>query len=405
MGISKVILCRVLKIEQTRASEDMLYSTVLYSRAEASLVFQQCCCLVPFSFPLIQSHKSSRSIIQTVAITFTNLSRYATCNTPCRLDRRSQSLSLAHHHHQQKVLETVSLMLLSSLYIIHVPTHTFAIASSPETITMLFYAVAQLLLLASSSAQLRGVRNLQVGESPPPPNAIELKKVLGKACEFAVLGASAITGASTCEVTNGHVGITAASLAAVVGFALNPLVPENDITLSMSVVGADHDVYGPSKAGPVLDEGTPAHDAKAAFDYIKGLQAEADFTDLYNGELGSQILTPGVYKFTGAVGLAGVLTFRGGATDVFIIQIVGAFTTAAAASMVLENGAKAENIYFQITGALTNGATTKLKGVYLIEAAVTLGASSLVDGSVFGQAAFTMGASTTINRQDSCPVV
>jgi hypothetical protein len=263
--------------------------------------------------------------------------------------------------------------------------------SSPETITMLFYAVAQLLLLASASAQLRGVRDLALGSAPS----------LGTAAPYAVLGASAITGASTCSVTKGHVGITAAPLAAVVGFALSPTT-ENDKSTSTTVLDNDHYVFGQSEAGSVLDEGTPAHDAKAAFDEIRDSVVTAnDFINVNNGELGSVVLTPGVYNFPGAVGLGGVLTFdaKNDPTAVFIIQTGGAFTTATAASMVLDNEAKAENIYFQITGAMTAGASANLKGVYLVQAAVTLGASSLVDGSVFGQAAFTMGASVTINRQ------
>jgi hypothetical protein len=99
--------------------------------------------------------------------------------------------------------------------------------------------------------------------------------------------------------------------------------------------------------------------------------------------------------------LTGDLTFdaENDSTAVFILQIGGAFTTAAGANIKLANGAQASNIYFQITGAMTAGASANLKGVYLVQGAVTLGALADVDGSLFGQAAFTMGESTTINRQ------
>ena len=69
------------------------------------------------------------------------------------------------------------------------------------------------------------------------------------------------------------------------------------------------------------------------------------------GDLANLTFVPGVYTSGGAISLSTTLTFdgQGSTNSVFIVQIGGAFSTAAASHIVLTNSAQASNIYFAVT--------------------------------------------------------
>jgi hypothetical protein len=51
----------------------------------------------------------------------------------------------------------------------------------------------------------------------------------------------------------------------------------------------------------------------------------------------------------------------------FIIQIAGNLIQAASKDTILEGGAKVENIFWQVAGALTVGANVHMEGVLLVK--------------------------------------
>jgi hypothetical protein len=104
--------------------------------------------------------------------------------------------------------------------------------------------------------------------------------------------------------------------------------------------------------------------------------------------LGGKTLTPGVHS-TGsgaAATLSGDLTFdaNGNPDAVFIVQIDGALTVGDNSNVILVDGASACNIYWQITGAFTLGATSVFRGTV-----VGGGAIELLEGSSLYGRAFT----------------
>lgn len=101
-----------------------------------------------------------------------------------------------------------------------------------------------------------------------------------------------------------------------------------------------------------------------------------------NGE----VLLPGVYDLTGAVSIAGILTLDGGGdtNSVFIIRVTGALTTGAGAMVLLENGARARNIFWVGQAAIAMAASTIMKGTLISHAgAVSMAAGTELEGRIF----------------------
>lgn len=98
---------------------------------------------------------------------------------------------------------------------------------------------------------------------------------------------------------------------------------------------------------------------------------------------GSETLTPGVYAIGGAASIAGTLILdgQGDSNARFIFKIGGAFTTAAAAKVVLINGASSENIFWVATGACAMAAGTSISGNIIANpGAVSMGLGGELNG-------------------------
>ena len=124
--------------------------------------------------------------------------------------------------------------------------------------------------------------------------------------------------------------------------------------------------------------------ATAAYGVAAG---ETPFTTLAGGLVGGLTLSPGVYTASSAMQLTGPVTLNAGgdASAVFIFQAGSTLTTASAASVVLEGGAQACNVYWQVGSSATLGSTTSFVGTILALASVTLNTGASVDGRVFAQ--------------------
>jgi hypothetical protein len=119
-----------------------------------------------------------------------------------------------------------------------------------------------------------------------------------------------------------------------------------------------------------------------------GVAASATpFTTVAGGTVGGLTLSPGVYETASAMQLTGPLTLNAGGdpSAVFIFQAGSTLTTASAASVVLENGAQACNVFWQVGSSATLGSTTSFVGTILALASVTLDSGASVDGRVFAQ--------------------
>lgn len=116
--------------------------------------------------------------------------------------------------------------------------------------------------------------------------------------------------------------------------------------------------------------------------------------DLTGQPLGGRTLTAGVYQHTGAATLNGSITLNAGGdpSRVFVIVIGGDLTTAASASVVLANGAQPQNVFWVVSGSVSVGNGTTLRGSILATGNVTLGSGCTVVGRVLSRTG-TVGAS------------
>jgi hypothetical protein len=184
---------------------------------------------------------------------------------------------------------------------------------------------------------------------------------LGTAASFAVLAGSTVTntGPSTIE---GSLGLAPGT--AVTGFP----------------------------PGHVSNGSTYTADAVA-------LQAKADLTTGYldaagrtpfvvtGTDLGGLTLAPGVYRGSSSLGLTGTVTLNGhgDASAVFIFQAGSTLITASSSTVLLENGAQACNVFWQVGSSATLGSYSNFTGTIMALTSATLNTGVTVHGRVLAR--------------------
>jgi len=184
---------------------------------------------------------------------------------------------------------------------------------------------------------------------------------LGSAQSFAVLGGTTVTNTGA-TVIKGDLGVSPGT--AITGFGPGTVtggaIRSNDAT----AVAAHAD----------------ANTAYAA------LVAQPCGTNLSGSILGTTpgaiTLAPGVYCFASSAQLTGTLTLNG--NGVYIFQIGSTLiTTASNSSVVLANGATAENVFWQVGSSATVGTGAVFVGSILANTSDTVNSGASVDGRVF----------------------
>ncbi|MDO8579338.1 MAG: ice-binding family protein [bacterium] len=198
---------------------------------------------------------------------------------------------------------------------------------------------------------------------------------LATAGNFAVLAVSTVTNTGN-TVVNGNIGVSPGT--SVTGF------------------------------GPGVVNGTIyAGGATAA-------QAQTDLVTAYNFATGesvtnpgvsafaNQTLTPGVYNSGSSIGVTGTVTLDGNslANPVFVFQMGSTLTTAISSQIVLTNGARAENVFWQVGSSATLGGSSTFVGTILANTAITAGTGAIVDGRLLAKG----GAVTLDGNTISVPV-
>ncbi|WP_435009062.1 MBG domain-containing protein [Tundrisphaera lichenicola] len=172
---------------------------------------------------------------------------------------------------------------------------------------------------------------------------------LGAAASFAILGGSTVTNTGATSIV-GDVGVSPGT--SITGF------PPGVIT------------GGALQAGNPLATQAQA-DLATAYAF---LSAEPFDTNLSGQDLGGQTLTPGTYLFASSAALGGSLTLdgQGDPNAVFVFRIGTTLTTATNSSVVPINGARSENIFWQVGSSATLGTSTQFEGSILAFTSIVL---------------------------------
>jgi ice-binding like protein/Big-like domain-containing protein len=100
------------------------------------------------------------------------------------------------------------------------------------------------------------------------------------------------------------------------------------------------------------------------------------------GDLVGQTFTAGVYKSTSSLAISGDVTLdaQGNSAAVFIFQISSTLTTGSGSHVVLANGAKACNVFWQVGSSATLGTNSVFKGNILALTSITITTGVNVEG-------------------------
>jgi len=215
---------------------------------------------------------------------------------------------------------------------------------------------------------------------------------LATAANYAILSEAGITNTSGSLVT-GNMGVSPIAHTAITGFSL---VLDGSGVFSTSSQVTGH-VFASDYTSPTPSNLTTAiSDMGAAYSDAAG-RATPDFTNLGSGEIGGLILTSGLYKWTTGVTISNDVTISGGPNDIFIFQISGTLTMAAAKNVILSGGVVASNIFWQTSGAVTISANAVFNGNVLSATGINLQTNAAANGRLLAGTSVTL-QSNAVNQ-------
>jgi hypothetical protein len=210
-------------------------------------------------------------------------------------------------------------------------------------------------------------------ESPAPVN-------LGSAASYAILAGATVTNVGASFI-NGDLGLSPGT--AVTGFG--PGIQN-----------------GAKRISPDAGVALAKTDLTAAFNDATGRTTNQVIQP--TGELGGLTLTPGLYtapapgSFT-ITSMDLTLDAQGNSSAVWIFQMpASTLTVESGRQVVLINGAKSSNIFWQVGSSSTLGTLTLFRGNILASQSVTLQTGAIVDGRVLTQAAAITLDTNTVTK-------
>jgi hypothetical protein len=248
---------------------------------------------------------------------------------------------------------------------------------------------ALLAIVLMGSCQKDETTGLSPSASSPgltEANKIEtiLTKVpLGTAGSYAILSKSGITDVYPSVVT-GNVGTS----------------PISGTAIHLTCTEVSGLIYSVNAAGPLPCRITNASglttavsNMQTAYNNAAG-RSNPDFLNLGAGNIGGLTLTKGLYKWTTAVTIPTNITISGTSTDVWIFQVAGTLNMSSGVQITLAGGAKAKNIFWQASGAVTLGTTSHFAGTILGKTGINMKTGATINGRLLAQTAVTLQMNT-----------
>lgn len=189
---------------------------------------------------------------------------------------------------------------------------------------------------------------------------------LGTAATYSVLGGPSVANTGAGTVLAGDLGLSPTG--AITGFPLG------------TVNGTIHDKDAAAEAAQ--------SDRADAYADAAGQVSTSTFA----GDQAGVTFHPGVHTSAAAISNTGTITLDadGDSSAVFVFQIGAALSSAASSKVVLTDGALANNVYWQVVGAISLGAGSEYVGTLLGAAAITFGDGASIKGRALTPAAITL---------------
>ncbi|GAA4707414.1 ice-binding family protein [Nocardioides conyzicola] len=228
---------------------------------------------------------------------------------------------------------------------------------------------------------------LVVGPFAPTPYAAAAAPAtfvdLGSAASYSVLAGAGVTNTGTATVLAGDLGLSPAG--AIAGFPPG------------TTQGVIHDKDAAAA--------TAQEDRQAAYDAAARQTGGTPFA----GDQAGAVFKPGVHTSTAAVTNTGTMTLDadGDSSAVFVFQVGAAFSSAAASKIVVTDGALANNVYWQVVGAVSFGAGAKVVGTFLGAGAISFGEGASIKGRALTPSTVGLANSPFARAKDdlTAPVV
>jgi hypothetical protein len=216
---------------------------------------------------------------------------------------------------------------------------------------------------------------------------------------FAILAQTGISTVPTSAIT-GDIGVSPIASAAITGFGLtmnSDGASSEGSQFTGKAFASEYTGNTPSVLTTAVgDMGTAYTDAagRTNSDAARKNIGAGNLGGVFGGQ--TDPLTPGVYTFGTNVNIGADIFFDGqdNSASVFIIQITGSLLQASNTKVLLVNGAKAENIFWQVAGVAVVSAGAHMEGILLVKTAVTFVTSSSLHGRVLTQTACNLQMAT-----------
>jgi hypothetical protein len=182
---------------------------------------------------------------------------------------------------------------------------------------------------------------------------------LGTAAPFGVLASAAITNTGNTDI-NGKVGI----------------YPNTETSITGFPPGLSDEIEAANAVAKLARQ-----DAQTAYNSATFLASTAPIVQ----DLGGQTLVAGVYTAPSSAGITGTLILDGqnNPNATFVFQMGSTITTAPGSSVVLINGARACNVFWQVGSSATLDTSSVFVGNILALTSITLNANVTVTGGLF----------------------
>ncbi|CAN5446668.1 hypothetical protein BH11ACT8_BH11ACT8_30030 [soil metagenome] len=216
-----------------------------------------------------------------------------------------------------------------------------------------------------------------------PPAATAAFVDLGAAAGYSVLAGAGVSSTGSATVLALDLGLSPAGV--IAGF------PPGTVT------GETHDKDAAAA--------TAQTDRQSAYDATAAQSGGTSFA----GDQAGATFTPGLYTSSAAFTNTGTITLDadGDAGGVFVFQIGGAMSSAAATKVVLTGGALAHNVFWQVNGAVSLGAGATYVGTFLATGAISFGEGASLKGRALTSSTVALANSPVTQPIDdlTAPVV